>query len=94
MKAKTQSDLAAPAGPITVKVQYFAALRESAGIACEVVPFETKTAADLYEELSTRHRFKLGAAQVRVAINGKLGPMDQALSNGDHVVFIPPVAGG
>ncbi|MGH8244731.1 MAG: MoaD/ThiS family protein, partial [Steroidobacteraceae bacterium] len=32
--------------------------------------------------------------QLKVAVNAAFGGWDQALQDGDEVVFIPPVAGG
>ena len=45
-------------------------------------------------ELQRRHPFSLGAESLRVAINAEFSDWTQPLTEGDAVVFIPPVAGG
>ena len=77
-----------------VTVQYYAILREQAGSSSESVDTVAATAADLYTELAERHRFSLARSLMKVAINGEFAGWDTPLSGGDHVVFIPPVAGG
>ncbi len=76
------------------KIQYFAALREARGIGKEMIDSDAQTAAQLYEELGAAHGFKLPVSVVKVAVNGDLAEMDRPLSDGDEIVFIPPVAGG
>ena len=78
----------------TIEVQYFAALREHAGTNKEQLTTAAPTARELYEELRTRYDFPLEAQQLRVAINEAFSSWDAGLSEGDTVVFIPPVAGG
>jgi molybdopterin converting factor subunit 1 len=76
------------------KVQYFALLREQAGRSQEEVQSAAGTPAALFDELRARHPFSLNRTQLKVAINGEFGSWDQALADGDAIVFIPPVAGG
>lgn len=78
----------------SVRLEYFAILRDQAGTSAERVETDAHTAAALYEELRERHRFKLELDRLRVAINGDFCPIDAPLADGDEVVFIPPVAGG
>lgn len=78
----------------TVKVQYFAILREQRGLAQEQLATSATSASDLYAELRGRHGFTLPADRLRVAINDEFAPWTVALHEGDRVVFIPPVAGG
>jgi len=75
-------------------IQYFALLREQAGCAHESLQSAARTPRDLYLELQTRHRFTLPLEMLRVAINGDFAEWDHPLEAADHVVFIPPVAGG
>ena len=75
-------------------IQYFALLREQAGCARESLQSAARTPRDLYLELQTRHRFTLPLEMLRVAINGDFAEWDHPLEAADHVVFIPPVAGG
>ena len=78
----------------SVTVQYYAILREQAGRSSEQVATAAATAADLYAELAARHQFTLARSVMKVALNGEFADWASALKDGDHVVFIPPVAGG
>jgi len=80
--------------PISIRVQYFALLREQAGRGEETVTTNATTPEDLYDELRARHGFKLDKQQLKVAINADFRDWRTMLANGDSVVFIPPVAGG
>jgi molybdenum cofactor guanylyltransferase len=77
-----------------IKVQYYAILREQAGRSEETVATAARTPRDLYTELQRRHPFSLGAESLRVAINAEFSDWSRPLTEGDSVVFIPPVAGG
>jgi len=74
-------------------IQYFAILRECAGIDSEVVESNVATPAELFVELTRRYDFP-DMATVKVAINDEFGDWQAKLQDGDSVVFIPPVAGG
>lgn len=78
----------------TIQLEYFAILREQRGLARETLATSAATAADLYAELSARHQFTLPADRVRAAINDEFVAWSAPLSDGQRVVFIPPVAGG
>jgi len=78
----------------SLKVQYFAALREQRGLAEESLQSSAQTTAELYAELRARHRFTLEAPLVRAAVNGRMVAPSHPLAPGDSVVFLPPVAGG
>lgn len=78
----------------TVRVQYYAILREQAGRSEETLDTSAATPAELFEELRRRHPFQLGPAQLKVALNSEFGDWQTPLQHGDTVVFIPPVAGG
>ncbi len=75
-------------------IEYFALLREQRGQANERLATTAATPAALYAELRARHGFTLPGDRVRAAINGAFASADAPLRSGDHVVFIPPVAGG
>jgi molybdopterin converting factor small subunit len=77
-----------------IRLQYFASLREHRGQNEESRETNAATAGELYEELKSEFKFPLGQEQTGVAINGDFSAMDSPLSNGDEVVYIPPVAGG
>ena len=78
----------------TIRVQYYALLREQAGRSDETLTTGARDARELYVELSQRYPFTLPADMLRVAINAEFGEWSQPLQAGDAVVFIPPVAGG
>jgi molybdopterin-guanine dinucleotide biosynthesis protein A len=78
----------------SVRVQYYALLREQAGRSEEALVTGARTPRELYEELRTRHSFSLAPEMLRVAVNAEFGEWSQPLADGDSVVFIPPVAGG
>jgi molybdopterin-guanine dinucleotide biosynthesis protein A len=77
-----------------VRVQYFALLREQAGRSDESLTTTAHTPRELYDELRKRYPFSLAPEMLRVAVNTEFGDWSQPLSDGDAVVFIPPVAGG
>jgi len=78
----------------SVRLNYFALLREQRGVSSETLATNATTAAELYAELSARHRFTLSSDRVRVAIDGEFAPWNTPLKDGAELVFIPPVAGG
>ncbi len=81
-------------GSKTVRVQYYAILREQAGRNDETLDTSAATPAELYAELRKRHPFQLAPEQLKVALNAEFGDWQTPLQHGDTVVFIPPVAGG
>jgi sulfur-carrier protein len=78
----------------TVRVRYFAVLREQRGLDEEEVATGASTAAEVYEELRARHRFTLPSERLRVAINDDFAPWASEVRDGDALAFLPPVAGG
>jgi molybdopterin-guanine dinucleotide biosynthesis protein A len=87
-------DVATAALRKTVRIQYYAILREQAGRSDETLDTSAGTPAELYAELRRRHPFQLGPAQLKVALNSEFSDWQTPLKHGDTVVFIPPVAGG
>ena len=77
-----------------LQLQFFAALREQAGCSALALNTVARTPAELYRELQGSHGLSLPAELLRVAVNARYAAMDTPLQAGDHVVFIPPVAGG
>lgn len=92
--AECFAKLARGVTPKTVSVLYFAKLREARGLDAERVETLACTPAGLYDELRFRHRLPLDLDSLRAARNGDFCAWDESLSEGDEVVFIPPVAGG
>jgi molybdopterin converting factor subunit 1 len=78
----------------SIKVQYYAILREQARCREEALTTAALTTQQLYLELSRRHGFTLPVTALRVAINADFVTWEHSLNSGDVVVFIPPVAGG
>ena len=78
----------------TVRVRYFAVLREQRGLGEETVATGASTAAEIYDELRALHRFTLPADRLRVAINGDFAPWASGVGDGDALAFLPPVSGG
>jgi molybdopterin converting factor subunit 1 len=77
-----------------VQVQYFAVLREQAGLAAETVATSATSPRELYDELRATRGLALPQAMLRVAVNEEFCGWEHPLAEGDRVVFIPPVAGG
>jgi molybdenum cofactor guanylyltransferase len=91
---QTGSSSASAAKARTLRIQYYAILREQAGRSEETLDTTAATPAELYDELRRRHSFQLSAAQLKVALNSEFSDWHTPLRHGDTVVFIPPVAGG
>jgi sulfur-carrier protein len=77
-----------------VNLQYYAQLREQAGMGSEQVRTEASSLRELYDELRARLGFSLAADALKVAVNAQFSAWDRPLRDGDTIVFIPPVAGG
>jgi molybdopterin-guanine dinucleotide biosynthesis protein A len=93
-KAMLANSTPAESSSKSIRVQYFAVLREQAGRREESMETRAHTAADLYAELQNRYGFRLPATQLKVALNNEFSDWQTPLKSGDAVVFIPPVAGG
>ena len=79
---------------MTYRVLYSASLRDRVGREEEVVAATAGDVSALYAQLRQRHGFTMAQDKLRVAVNGEFAGWDRALSDGDEVVFIPPVSGG
>lgn len=81
---------------MNVTIRYFAMLREKAGHDHEMVTLSDGGASpsQLYDDAVARHGFSLDRSIVRPAINGRYVSWNSPISDGDEVVFIPPVSGG
>jgi molybdopterin synthase catalytic subunit len=82
--------------PMRVRVLYFAVLRDIAGTSAADMDLPAGTrAADLWERLRSQHHELSEYRQPPlVAVNEEYVVASHALSEGDEVAFIPPVAGG
>ena len=83
---------------MTLRILYFARLRERFGVAEETLDFAGATAADLVAELQARGGSwaeELAAGRAfRVAVNQDIVALDTALPDHAEVAIFPPVTGG
>ena len=79
---------------MSIKVKYFASLREKAQKNDEEILENFKNSYDLYNALKEKYQFTLAVEELKVAINGEYKSFDTLIVAGDVVTFIPPVAGG
>ncbi len=77
-----------------ITVGYYAVLREARGCSEESVTTECHTPSELYGQLKAEHGFHLAESQLKVVVNEDFSTWDYVIQEGDHLVFIPPVAGG
>lgn len=77
-----------------IRVRYFAAFREAAGTAGEVIETSARTPAALFAECTALHPPLERYTASLVAINDEMAGWESDLSDGDEVLFFPPVAGG
>jgi len=75
-------------------IQYYAHLREQRGENEEELDIDTTSLKDLYAQLKEKYQFTLNENQLRVSVNNKFVPWEQNISEGDRIIFIPPVSGG
>jgi sulfur-carrier protein len=81
----------------TVRVLYFAGLRDAVGRADESLdlPPGLGTVADLCDHIASIHpAYRDARSQVRVAHNESFASGAEPLADGDVVALLPPVAGG
>lgn len=83
----------------SIRVLYFASLREQVGIPEEDVHLDAgMTVADLLKQLRSRgQRWAQALAwgqRIMIAVNQELARPDTLLGDGDEVAFFPPVTGG
>jgi molybdopterin converting factor subunit 1 len=77
-----------------VHVQFFAAFRDQAGTAQVEVSTVAATVSELFDELCADRAALTRYPAMKFALNDQLVAADATLSNGDSVLFFPPVAGG
>jgi sulfur-carrier protein len=82
---------------VTVRVLYFAAVRELVGRSEELLelPASVRNVAELGRHLEGIHpELKGSFGSVRIAVNESFAGADTTLAHDDTVALIPPVAGG
>jgi molybdopterin converting factor subunit 1 len=77
-----------------IKVRWFAAYREAAGVATEPVHTDAATAAELFAEMQGKHPALASYSAALLAVNDEMVDWNRTLQDGDEVLFFPPVAGG
>jgi len=84
----------------TMKIFYFAWLKEHTGCSHEVMPLPdgVDTVGGLIPHITSKsagHKTALANLEaVRVAVNRVYGDLATPVSDGDEVAFFPPVTGG
>ena len=83
---------------MSLRVLYFARLRERFGVAEESIAFDGARVADLIAMLQARGGVwaeELAAGRAfRVAVNQDIVALDAAIPDGAEVAIFPPVTGG
>lgn len=84
---------------MTIKVLYFAGLREALGTGAEsvVLPAGVGTVGALRDHLAARGEpwtALATAKNLRAAVNQQMLGLDAVVKAGDEVAFFPPVTGG
>ena len=82
---------------MSVKVLYFASLKEALGIGNETLelPAGVNTVGGLRDWLASHGRDRLSSARnLRCAVNQDMAGPDAAMRDGDEIAFFPPVTGG
>lgn len=79
---------------IQVTARYFAAFRDRVGRDAEPLRTRAGTAGELYAEIAALHGFADSMTRCKVAINDEFADWSTQLSDGDTVLFFPPVGGG
>ena len=82
---------------MSVKILYFASLKEALGMAGESIelPAGVATVGALRDWLVSQGRDKLASAKnLRCAVNQDMAGLDAPVREGDEIAFFPPVTGG
>ncbi|BDS07963.1 hypothetical protein NT6N_30030 [Oceaniferula spumae] len=78
----------------TITLSYFAQLRELSGTDNESHTTDSVTPAGVFEEVRAKYQMPLKRKGMMVAVNGDFTDWNHRLTEGEELVFIPPVAGG
>jgi molybdopterin converting factor small subunit len=82
------------ADSIKIKIIYFAGLREVVELDEEIIVLpKGALPSDAQKLLNEKYDLNIDT-NLKVAINDQFSDWDKELSNGDRLVFIPPVTGG
>jgi len=78
----------------TVRVEWYAELREQRGLAVEDVTSAARDLGQLYDELRARHGLRLERRHLRVVVDDEFAEWSAPLRDGGRVTFLPPATGG
>ena len=82
------------ADSINIKIIFFARLREAIELDEEIIMLpKGALPSDAQKLLNEKYDLNIDT-NLKVAINDQFSDWDKELSNGDRLVFIPPVTGG
>ena len=77
---------------MTIKVKYFASLREEIGKSYDELEIESPlTAIQVWKQATGREHFE---DNVLIALNQEYASADVLVNDGDELAFFPPVTGG
>ena len=77
---------------MSVRVKYFASLRETIGRSDDELPFTGSiTVAEIWQQATQNMQLP---DRLLVAVNQEYANFDKEISDGDEVAFFPPVTGG
>lgn len=79
---------------LKLHIEYFSVLRTQRGVSAETIETAAIDPLSLWAELGARHGIQFHREHCAVAVNDEYAQWDTRLSDGDRVVFIPPVSGG
>ena len=79
---------------MTIRLRYFAAMREARGLAEETRDTTAKNPRELYQELRDGGFVQMDPRFVRPARNDEFCAWDALLVDQDLVVFLSPFSGG
>ncbi len=77
-----------------IRVRFFAIFRENAGVETYQHQTRSETTMELFKEMTGIFPGLSIETAALVAINDTMAGWEQQLSDGDEVLFFPPVAGG
>ncbi|MGB0991472.1 MAG: NTP transferase domain-containing protein [Akkermansiaceae bacterium] len=78
----------------TIVLSYYAQLREITGKSDEPWSTDCVSPAGVFEEIRAKYQLPIKRKGMMVAVDGDFTDWSHPISDGEEIVFIPPVAGG